>query len=122
MKRALCLIMAVMLLMTGCAGGNKRNVNLMETVGEESIRLSYDLLTDEKIYEFSMPQDGSVRVSVTTESGKLSVVIGEAGKDPVYEGRITEDFSFTLNVPAGVYRISLTGESHKGTCEFDWQS
>ena len=120
-KQFLALLCALVLLLAGCTVREDKGVqNIVETLGENSIRLTYDSLHGKKDYSLTLEGDAAISVDVKSQKGKIKLSIFENGQEPVYTGTISEDFSFIVYAGAGSYTVRLEGEKHAGGVSLNW--
>lgn len=75
-------------------------------------------LNGELTESFSLREGDVIEVCIIRNKGQLKVVIGQQGKEPIYEGN---DFSgsFQVNVPEdGSYTITVSGKKADGSADF----
>lgn len=121
MRKICVFVLCLSLLLTGCSG-EARIRRGTESVNPDSIVMSYERFDGERSYEIELPQDTQIRVEIRTVSGQIKVTVEQEGQEPIYSGRISEDFAFALNADAGTYTVTLTGEKHVGSYRFEWET
>ena len=115
----LCLLLALLLL-SGCGGKKRTAEGDIEITTDISAKMMYTWFSGEKHYTAQLTEPTSIAVEVKTNGGALTLEIGEKGKEPVYSGNLTSDFSFTVNAQPGTYQITAKGQDHAGSYSFDW--
>lgn len=110
MKKTLLIITTALLLLSCKSQVLKGN----ESVQDRLISAQYTVFDGQKNYALVLDRASSIRFDITTESGKLTLCVTD-GQVQYYSGNISEDFSFSLNVPEGNYQISVKGRNHRGS-------
>lgn len=118
-KRLFLAALLMTVLLSGC--GSVKTEKIQETVTDGAVSVSYDRFTGQREFSAELSEEASFNVDITTRSGMLQLVILEEGQKPIYSGKITEDFSFTVNAEPGNYKIQLTGEKHSGSVSVSWK-
>lgn len=70
-------------------------------------------------YAIDFNEDKAVKVNITSSKGTLNVKVYD-NSISFYEGNIDSDFSFTLNLNKGKYKVILTTKEHSGSYSFSW--
>lgn len=120
MRKIVPLLLLVFLL-AGCTMDSYSVVGCVITNRSTRITMDYVSFNGTRTFKAHVPDDRPMRVEVTSKSGELQMEIGQKDQEPIYTGRFTEDFSFTLNAPAGDYIISLRASNHSGGVHIDWE-
>lgn len=118
-RKMLCLLLALLLL-SGCGGKKRTAEGDIEITTDTSAKMMYTWFGGEKHYTAQLTEPTSIAVEVKTNGGALTLEIGEKGKEPIYSGNLTSDFSFTVNAQPGTYEIAVMGQDHSGSYSFDW--
>ncbi|MCQ2772642.1 MAG: hypothetical protein MJ238_05170 [Bacilli bacterium] len=83
-----------------------------------SVSVSYKTFDGQDTIKIKV-EGTTIKVDVKTKSGILDVKISSDNETP-YEGHISNDMIFTVNVSPGDYTITLNGHDHSGSYKFDW--
>lgn len=110
----------LLLMLSGCAGAKRSTQGDIEVINAASAKMIYTRFDGERHYTAELAQPTAIAVEVKTDSGTLTLEIGEKGEQPIYSGNISSDFSFTVNAQPGTYQITAAGENHAGSYSFDW--
>ena len=70
-------------------------------------------------YKIDVNEDKAVNVNITSSKGTLNVKVYDNSVS-FYEGNIDSDFSFTLNLNKGKYKVILTTKEHSSSYSFSW--
>ena len=88
-------------------------------VDEDLFLLDMDSFGSTVAETFYLREGDSIDVSAVRISGELSIVIGQVGRQPIYEGNGRGPDSFRVTIPEdGDYIISVTGKHAEGSISF----
>ena len=118
-QRFLARLLAVLVLLSGC-GKKDRDVERWST--DSAAGMTYARYNSAESYTVRLPQSGAIAVEVTTQAGVLHLEIAQPGQEPVYTGNLSESVSFTVNLQAGTYTVTVRGENHAGGFRLDWSA
>ena len=118
-RKLICLLLALLLL-SGCGGKKRTAEGDIEITTDTSAKMMYTWFSGEKHYPAQLKEPTAIAVEVKTNGGALTLEIREQGKEPIYSGNLTSDFSFTVNAQPGTYQITVGGQDHTGSYSFDW--
>ena len=112
------LLLSVSLLLPGLRSGTGSTFS--RVTEEDGFSISFGPLNGTQSETFSLREGDRVRVSRALGSGRLSLIVGQEGKNPVYEGNGGDPDSFELKIPQdGVYILTVTGERANGSVSFE---
>lgn len=123
MKKIIALLLGGVLLLTGCDGSSTgcTTIGSVEVTTNTSIELSYKKMNGTKKYDILLQEGDSLAVDVTTNSGALTIEIGQKDEQPIYTGSDFPEGGFTVNIhDDGRYYITLIADEHSGAVKFDW--
>ena len=93
----------------------------ISTKTSTSISKSYEKFNGHATYNREFNNETTISIVTTTKSGKLVLKVTNTNTDTeYYAGNLTQDFSFTVNVPEGKYSLYVEAEEHSGSYEFSW--
>ena len=118
-RKLICLLLALLLL-SGCGGKKRTAEGDIEITTDTSAKMMYTWFGGEKHYTAQLTEPTAIAVEVKTNGGALTLEIREQGKEPIYSGNLSSDFSFTVNAQPGTYQITAKGQDHTGSYSFDW--
>ena len=113
------LAMFVSCLLVGCTSSAYMVRNCIEQQNATLFSAKYSYFQGTRNYKININEDKEVKVNITTSKGTLSVKVYDSSTS-FYEGNIENDFSFTLNLDKGKYKVSLTAKEHSGSYSFSW--
>lgn len=88
-------------------------------VEEDLFSLDMDSFSGTGAETFYLREGDSIDVSAVRISGELSIVIGQVGRQPVYEGNGRGPDSFRVTIQEdGNYLISVSGRHAEGSISF----
>lgn len=104
-------------MLAGC--GKDATFDGSKTGDADRFDIEFEVLNTTYSHELVMSAGESIDVSVTSDSGKISISIAKGDEDPVYRGNdvVTSDFNVGIK-EAGTYKVSVTGEKAKGHVVF----
>ena len=123
MKKIIALLLCGVLLLTGCDGNSTgcTTIGSVEVTTNTSIELSYKKMNGTKKYDIRLNEGDSLAVDVTTNSGALTIEIGQRDEEPIYTGSDFPKGGFTVNIhDDGRYYITLIADEHSGGVKFNW--
>lgn len=90
-----------------------------KNVDEDSFTMTFYPLNGSQTETFALNAGDAVEVVFERTSGTLSALIGQPGKEPVYQGNDMASGSFSVIVPDdGAYEITVTGRRAEGSVSF----
>ena len=113
------LAMFVSCLLVGCTSSSYIVKNCIEHQNATLFSAKYSYFQGRRNYQININEDKEVKVNITTSKGTLSVKVYDSYTS-FYEGNIENDFSFTLNLNKGKYKVSLTAKEHSGSYSFSF--
>ena len=121
-KFALCILIVVLLaILAGCDSGQDAEQPCMN-INAENGHTVYNG-TEQRFYRLEEGQSGKLAVSVTRESGSLSISVfpSASPEQRCYRGTDipTADFMVTLSEP-GEYKVWIEADSFAGSYGFEW--
>ena len=93
--------------------------NCIEQKNATLFSTKYSYFQETRNYKIDVNEDKVVNVNITSSKGTLNVKVYD-NSTSFYEGNIDSDFSFTLNLNKGKYKVSLTTKEHSGSYSFSW--
>ena len=117
MKKLLAIFASCLL--AGCTSTTYVVRNCIEQQNATLFSAKYSYFQGTRNYKINVNEDKSVKVNITTSKGTLNVKVYDSSTS-FYEGNIDSDFSFTLNLNKGKYKVSLTTKEHSGSYSFSW--
>jgi len=123
MLKKFLVILCLLLTFSGCNVSirGERTVNGINKRDETSFYSSYDSFKGIREYHIKADDELAVNVEVKTTKGSLKIVIYLDIENPIYEGTIKEDTSFTVYLKqAGNYTVKIETVKHVGSYSFDW--
>ena len=86
-----------------------------------SISKEYEKFNGKCTYNRNFEKETTISVETTSKSGTLILKIYKTdNSEEYYTGNLTEDFSFTVNVPEGKCTMFVEGQEHSGSFKFSW--
>lgn len=99
-----------------------RQSRFSRQVETDSFFVEFYPLNEELAEAFSLKEGDVIEVCIIRNKGQLEIVIGQQGKEPIYEGN-GDSGSFQVNVPEdGSYTITVSGKRADGSVDFHIQS
>ena len=93
--------------------------NCIEQKNATLFSTKYSYFQETRNYKIDVNEDKAVNVNITSSKETLNVKVYN-NSTSFYEGNIDSDFSFTLNLNKGKYKVSLTTKEHSGSDSFSW--
>ena len=125
MKRTLWCALACLLLLAlvSCGTTGYVTVKSVESRNANGFSLRYEKFDGVKRETVTVKEGATMelKVSVTTEAGKLAISVEHKDGTVAYRGTElpTSEFSVVLS-DAGTYTVTLTAENHRGAYAFSW--
>lgn len=109
-SRAIFGVLALCVLLCGCASGGTCTVTQTDT----SLSLAFDAFTGTQCGALTLCAGDEVAVCIERQSGRVDLSL--AGESSVYTGDDVQSGSFSVLVPAdGGYTLTLTGTRANGS-------
>ena len=90
-----------------------------KTGDDDHYDIDFEMLNTTYSHELDMKAGESIDVSVTSRSGKISIMIAKEKEEPIYRGSDMESSNFNVGIKeGGRYTVSVTGEKAKGHVVF----
>ena len=93
--------------------------NCIEQKNATLFSTKYSYFQETRNYKIDVNEDKAVNVNITSSKETLNVKVYN-NSTSFYEGNIDSDFSFTLNLNKGKYKVSLATKEHSGSDSFSW--
>ena len=115
MKKLLAIFVSCLLV--GCTSTTYAVRNCIEQKNATLFLAKYSYFQGIRNYKIDVNEDKAVNVNITSSKGTLNVKVYD-NSISFYEGNIDSDFSFTLNLNKGKYKVILTTKEHSGSYSF----
>lgn len=124
MKKKILIIFTVLALLFSLSACVKKQhkalfIGSVESSDSTAVSRSYIKFEGTAQYSLKAEEDCAMKCEFTSEEGELHVIVARENKEVIYEGNISENTSFTLNVKKGLYTIILSTEEHSGSFHFE---
>ena len=106
-------------LLVGCTSTTYVVRNCIEQQNATLFSAKYSYFQETRNYKIDVNEDKAVNVNITSSKRTLNVKVYD-NSISFYEGNIDSDFSFTVNLNKGKYKVSLTTKEHSGSYSFSW--
>ena len=93
--------------------------NCVEQKNATLFLAKYSYFQETRNYKIDFNEDKAANVNITSSKGTLNVKVYD-NSTSFYEGNIYTDFSFTLNLNKGKYKVILTTKEHSSSYSFSW--
>lgn len=116
MKRILCCVLLLALVLTACGGAEFDG----SRVGNESeLTMEFKTLNREDTQDLTIGEGENLHGEISVEKGSLSVVIQKDDEASVYEDENLEgDLVFDVAPEAGTYTVRVDGRKARGSVSF----
>ena len=112
-----CMLAAMILLLTGCGTGSVFDGSRVANASE--FQMEYSALNREEAAELVLQAGEQLRVTLSHTEGTVDVTVGMNGKEPIYRGNGQQNAEFVLEIlEKGNYHISVSGHQAKGNIAF----
>lgn len=124
MKKKIVIIFAVLFLLLTLSSCDKRHNKALFTdriieQNSTSIHCTYTSFKGTTEHTLKAKTDCAMKCDFASEGGELHVIVGIDNGEVFYEGNISDDKNFTLNIPKGEYKIILSASHHEGSFSFE---
>ena len=112
-----CMLAAMILLLTGCRTGSVFDGSRVANASE--FQMEYSALNREEAAELVLQAGEQLRVTLSHTEGTVDVTVGMEGQEPIYRGNGHQNADFILEIAeSGNYHISVSGHQAKGSISF----
>ena len=112
-----CMLAAMILLLTGCRTGSVFDGSRVANASE--FQMEYSALNREEAAELVLQAGEQLRVTLSHTEGTVDVTVGMDGNEPIYRGNGQQNAEFILEITeTGNYHISVLGHQAKGNVSF----
>lgn len=117
-KKLTSLIVAICLALTGCSF-YQPTYNGSRIANKKQFVLEYSVMNTTESHTLKLTEGDMIETEIVRDEGEVSVVIGQSGQKPIYQGNQLSTSTFQLVIEeSGTYQIKVTGKNARGSVNF----
>ena len=117
-KKLTSLIVAICLALTGCSF-YQPTYNGSMIANKTQFVLEYSVMNTTESHTLKLTEGDMIETEIIRDEGEVSVVIGQSGQKPIYQGNQLSTSTFQLVIEeSGTYQIKVTGKKARGSVNF----
>jgi hypothetical protein len=119
MKKLSLLILISVLTLLIASGCSKQVFNGNRTSNDSQFVMDYTVLSRTETHNMKLEKDTVVNVVIENKSGRLDIVVADAGGREIYKSNNAISGNFSIQIPrSDTYKFSVTGNKAKGSVSF----